>query len=453
MTSTHRRPLAHLVAVDMGYGHERAAYALRDIAHSEIVTANNYPGIPEGDCALWETGRMYYETVSRLQPLPVIGRAIFHAFVDHLQEIAPFYPRRDLSHPTLQLRQVWHSLTHRKQGRHLIELLRTRYKGGRKPLPFVTTFFLPAFAAEEFDYPGDIYIVICDADIARVWAPKDPKQSRIKYFAPNGRVVERLLLYGVRRSNIFLTGFPIPKELIGGPRASIVKHDLGVRIVNLDPNRHFQNRYRATLLRHLVTHLHPPEPMRPVTVTFAVGGAGAQRAIGAQIIRCLRGRIRRHEIRLRLVAGTKQEVAKYFMEHIRNTKLTDEVGKGVQILYERERWAYFRAFTEALRDTDILWTKPSELSFYTGIGLPIVMAPPIGSQENFNHEWLREIGGGVDQFDPNDADEWLWDWVQSGAFARMAWSGYIEAPTHGTYRIESILTGKPVELEPLPLVV
>lgn len=446
------RKRAHVVAVDMGYGHERAAYALRDLSGDAITIANNYPGIPEDDRGLWEAGRTYYETISRLQPLPVVGRTLFHAFVDHWQEIEPFYPRRDLSAPTMQLRQVYHSVARRRQGEHLIELLRGGVRRGVRPPPLVSTFFLPAFAAEEFDYPGDIYVVICDADIARVWAPRNPRRSRIRYFAPNGRVVERLRLYGVRREQIYLTGFPIPKELIGGPQSPIVRHDLGIRLANLDPHGILRSRYHATFRRHFGEHFHE-KPVRPVTITFAVGGAGAQRAIGVTLLRVLRKQIRRHEIRLQLVAGTRREVAQYFTQRVRELRLSDELGKGVRICYERERWDYFRSFSALLRETDILWTKPSELSFYTGIGIPIIMAEPIGSQEQFNREWLRQVGGGIDQLDPENADEWLMDWVRSGGLARMAWNGYIEAPTHGTYRIASIITGKSVEVESLPLVV
>lgn len=443
---------AHLVAVNMGYGHERPAYALRELSGGEIIVANNYPGIPAEDRRLWEQGRKYYEAVSRLQPLPVVGRALFEVLVDQFQEIDPFYPRRDLSRTTVQLRQVRHSVVRRRQGEHLVEVLRVGARRGTRAPPFVATFFLPAYAAEEFDYPGDIYLVVCDADVARVWAPWDAKESRIKYLAPNGRVVERLQLYGVRREQIFLTGFPLPKELVGGPRAEIVRHDLGIRIANLDPRGIFRRKYRATLGRHLGDHGHI-RPTRPITITFAVGGAGAQRQIGFTLLQVLRKRIRRGEVRLQLVAGTRRELARMFERRVRELRLGDALGKGVRILLERSRPDYFRAFSSYLRETDVLWTKPSELSFYTGLGIPIVMAPPIGSQEEFNREWLGQVGGGVDQLDPVHADEWLWDWVQSGGLARMAWDGYVEAPTHGTYRIESIITGKAVRLEPLPLIV
>ena len=35
----------------------------------------------------------------------------------------------------------------------------------------------------------------------------------------------------------------------------------------------------------------------------------------------------------------------------------------------------------------------------------------------------------------------------------MAWNGFIEAPTHGAYRIEEIITGMQVKLDKLPLIV
>ena len=81
------------------------------------------------------------------------------------------------------------------------------------------------------------------------------------------------------------------------------------------------------------------------------------------------------------------------------------------------------------------------------------MAPSIGSQEVFNRSWLKMVGGGVTQNDPKFTDEWLFDWVNSGGLARIAWNGYIEAPTHGSYRIESILTGEKLEVEELPLII
>jgi len=35
----------------------------------------------------------------------------------------------------------------------------------------------------------------------------------------------------------------------------------------------------------------------------------------------------------------------------------------------------------------------------------------------------------------------------------MAWQGFIEAPTHGTYRMADVLMGRPNTIHELPLVV
>lgn len=441
---------AWVVSVNMGYGHERAAYALLNVAKGgEYYIANNYRGIPKEERKSWKESRKLYEAISRLKPIPLIGDLAF-GIMDKIQEIPPFYPRRDLSEPSIQLKGTFKFIEKNNIGKALIDKL----SEDETHPPLISTFFIPSFAAELYDYPGEIYTVICDADFSRAWVGKDAKQSRIKYFAPCGRVAERLKLYGVRDENIFFTGFPIPKELIGGPRAEIVKADMLARFCNLDPNGIFRSRYSKILKSHFGTDLKTCSSVkRPLSLTFAVGGAGAQRRLGVEIIKSLRQKIKRHQIQVNLVAGTRVGLAKFFENEIHKLGLKRNHGRGIDIIVERSRPEYFKKFTKLLRTTDILWTKPSELSFYTGAGIPIIMAPVIGSQEEFNRLWLQQIGGGIDQLDPKYANEWLFDWVESGALARMAWNGYIEAPTHGAHRIEEIITGKDVELEQLPMVV
>jgi hypothetical protein len=443
------RSLSHkawVVSVNMGYGHERAAFGLEELACGGIITANDYPGIPKKDRELWKKSRELYEAISRVQGVPWIGPKVFAA-MDHFQRIAPFYPRRDLSARNIQIAEMYYLIQKHGLGRHLIEKL------SEKPLPFVSTFFLPAYAAEVHGYPGDIYIVACDADVFRTWAPLDPKKSRIKYFAPNGRVVERLKLYGVRPENIFLTGFPLPKKNVGGAEGTIIKPDLAARLCNLDPNRNFIDKYARTLDEELGQHVCKQTPNHPLTLTFSVGGAGAQRRIGWQILESLRTPLLQKRLRLNMEAGTHVDIARVFTQVAKNYGLKRVLGTYLNIHAYSDRPTYFRSFAHTLRSTDILWTKPSELSFYTGLGLPIIIAPPIGSQEDFNKTWLETVNGGINQMDPRYVNEWLFDWVDSGGLARFAWDGYIEAPTHGAYRIESILTGEKVELPVLPLIV
>jgi hypothetical protein len=435
-----------VVTVDMGYGHERAAHALTDLAYGDIIVANNYKGIPESDKKLWKESRQVYEAVSRFKTFPFLGNLAFNLF-DSFQEIEPFYPRRDMHEPNLQVRQLYYLIEKKGMGRDLIDRLRKRR------MPLITTFFLPAFAADYFDYPEEIYLVTCDADVSRAWVAQDPKRSRIKYFASNGRVVERLKLYGVPPENIFLTGFPLSKQLIGGPDSPTIKEDLGERICHLDPNGIFWQKYQDTLTHELGAANCRRVPSRKLTITFAVGGAGAQRELGLVVAESLREKIRRGLVQLNLVAGTNKAVAELFKERLHELGLGSDLGDGVKIHWWSSRQEYFSRFDELLRKSDVLWTKPSELSFYAGVGLPIIAAPPIGSQEKFNMLWLQSVGAGFPQFDPRYTSEWLFDWVESGGLARMAWNGYIEAPTHGAYRIEQIITGLEVELEKLPLIV
>ena len=194
---------AWVIAVDMGYGHQRAAYPLRHMAYKGILNANRYVGIPAEDKKIWKESREFYETISRFKNLPLIGQAVFDLY-DRLQAIPQFYPKRDLSHPNMQVR-VMMAAIRKGWGKHLMRLLEQQ----NRDLPIVTTFPVPAFMAEYHGYPGEIYCLATDADISRAWVPESPNRSRIKYFAPNARVVERLQLYGVKSSNIYLKHLPI----------------------------------------------------------------------------------------------------------------------------------------------------------------------------------------------------------------------------------------------------
>ena len=191
----------------------------------------------------------------------------------------------------------------------------------------------------------------------------------------------------------------------------------------------------------------------PLTLTYSVGGAGAQRALGVKILQSLKSRIARHEIRLNLLPGYRKDAVDYYKKAVKDIGLQRELGTWICVPEHTSRADYFSDFTDILKTTDILWTKPSELSFYCGLGIAMIIAPPIGSQEEFNRVWLSYVGGGVSQNDPRYTSEWLFDWIDSGGVARMAWNGYIEAPTHGTYRIEDLVLGRKSELHSLPLIV
>jgi len=428
---------AWVVDVNMGYGHQRTAYPLKDLTpYGELISANDYKGIPKKDRQIWENSRKFYEFISNFRRTPLIGKFAFSLF-DKFQKILTFYPKRDLSKPNLYLKQTY-SLINKGWGKHLIENL------SKKPLPLITTFFVPAFMAEVFNYPGDIFCVICDADIARSWAPLNPFQSKIKYLVPNSRVLERLILYGVKKKNIFLTGYPLPKENISirPPinESKILRHDLSYRLLNLDPKKRYREQYKP-LIKGIMGNL-PRKANHPLTITFAVGGAGAQKEIGVKILKSLSSKIKTKEIKIILVAGIRKEVKNYFLEHIKYLGLKRNLNKSIEIIWERNIEDYFKKFNQALRKTDILWTKPSELSFYTALGLPIIIAPTIGSQEDFNKQWLLRLGSAIPQENPDYTVQWLFDFLESGWFAEAAMQGFIEAEEFGTLNIKKIINKK-----------
>ena len=178
------------------------------------------------------------------------------------------------------------------------------------------------------------------------------------------------------------------------------KKNLGCRISNLDPNGRYRKKYQDTLDHFLGHEYCDLESKHPLTITYAVGGAGAQREIGKDILVSLQEYIRKGEIRLNLVAGIKNDIYRYFEEAVRECNLEDKCGKTINIIYSENKMDYFAKFNHTLLTTDILWTKPSELSFYSALGLPIIMAPPIGSQEKFNRAWLYSVGSGLKQENP-----------------------------------------------------
>jgi hypothetical protein len=439
------RPAAWVIAVRMGYGHQRTAHPLRGLApNGDVLFADDYPGIPDRDKALWQRTRRFYEFISNAQQVPVVGQAMFAAF-DVVQTILHFYPRRDLSRPDWNIRALY-ALIRRGWGRDLIE----RLKAEKPVLPIVTSFYTPAFMAEFFDYPGDIYCVICDADIARAWAPLAPSTSRIKYFAPTRRAAERLSEYGVRPPNVVLSGYPLPLENVGGPDMSVLRTDLAGRMVVLDPAGEFRRRY-GSLVTEKVGAL-PDGPRRPLTILFSVGGAGAQKEIASDLLRSLAHRIAHGEVRVIVSAGIKPGVRDYALRAAAACGLTGALsgatGKagggdgnaGVEVLFAEHVTAYFDLFNRALRTTDVLWTKPSELSFYSALGLPVVFAPTIGAQEKANREWLLRLGAAMVQDDPALAHEWLFDLLASGWFAEAALEGFVEGEPLATRRIIETLT-------------
>lgn len=412
----------HLIAADMGYGHQRAAYPLLKLSREGIINLNDYSEIDNWEKAYWKNSQKSYEKISYFKRIPLLGELVFRA-MDYFQRIEDFYPRRDLSTQTLQ-QKIFFKAVKKGVGKKLIQNL------NKEPLPFVTTFFVAAYCAEYYNYRGPIYCIVCDADISRAWAPINPKSSKINYLCPNLRVAERLKQYGVDKDNIKVTGFPLPLENIGQDDI-FLKEDLARRLISLDPLGIFKKRYQG-VLENIFLNMNQANKL--ITLTFAVGGAGAQREIGSIILKRLQAHVRENRVRLNLIAGNRQDVNEYFQKTV--SELGLENSDNVKIIYHPQKMEYFRLFNLCLRETDILWTKPSELSFYAGLGLPIIMSEPVGAQETFNREWLISICAGLDSLNPAFVDEWLFDWLQDGRLARASLNAYLNAGHDGGLNME-----------------
>ena len=225
----------------------------------------------------------------------------------------------------------------------------------------------------------------------------------------------------------------MPKENIGTQNMEVVKEDLRRRLLNLDPQKRYRKMYEP-LIKGVLGKL-PEKSDHPLTVMFSIGGAGAQKEIPVKAINSLKEKIKNNKLRFIISIGARQELEKYFVENIGDLKLDG----WLHILSGKTTDEYFKKFNEALRETDVLWTKPSELSFYAGLGIPIIIAPTIGSQEDFNKRWLLHVGAGFLQENPKYTDQWFFDQLYAGDFAEMAMQGFMEIEKLGVYNIEKII--------------
>ncbi|HEX2730071.1 MAG TPA: hypothetical protein VHM70_00645 [Polyangiaceae bacterium] len=420
-----------LTAIEMGYGHMRAAYALAEAANTEVYCVDEAPLADERERQQWARARKAYEWMSRSSQIPVLGGP-FELALGVLTSIPRLYPARDLSHTTLQVRYL-EAEAHKGLGRGLVERLR------RTGEPLLTTFFAPAVIADTHGLDR-LFCVVTDADIHRVWAPADVKRTRIEYLVPTHRTLRRLRSYGVPEQRITVTGFPLPPSLLGGRELGTLRKNLAARIGRLDPRGVFRDQHRQEV-EHFLGHSAVASQGSPAHVVFAVGGAGAQAGLAKRFLPGFRSAIERGRLRLTLVAGTRPAVAALFEQAIDKAGLGSRLANGIDILFEPTLPAYFNRFNQLLAETDVLWTKPSELTFFGALGIPLLLAPPVGRHESYNLRWARELGAGLKQREAHWVAERLLDWLDDGTLAGAAFAGYMRMPKFGTYRILDHVAG------------
>ncbi len=111
------------------------------------------------------------------------------------------------------------------------------------------------------------------------------------------------------------------------------------------------------------------------------------------------------------------------------------------MLYDPTFEGYLRRFEACLAATDVLFTKPSEMTFFGALGLPLALTTPLGFHEGINGRLARRKGFGLDAPHAHDAARWLADRRADGSLARAAWAGYARMPKHGTYLVADLVRG------------
>jgi hypothetical protein len=413
MLSQPSRPV--VAAIDMGYGHLRAAAPLADALGVPLLLMDLPPLGEARDARFWWRTRALYEPLTRWSQVPTLG-APLRGLLARITAIPD--GGGDLSAPTAGTR--WMERAARAgAGRALAEHLR------KTGAPLLATFYAAPILAE-LHGADRLHCVVTDADVNRVWAPPHPARSRIRYYVPSEPARRRIESYGVAPERIRLTGFPLPHDLVGGRERSALKRNLIARLGRIDPGRAVADAAAAEI-GPVVRDDSPP------LVTFAIGGAGAQAGIAARLVRALAGLLRARRLTLALVAGRRHDVARKLRAAIDAEALAGH--PAVEVLEERDVLKYLHRFNALLARTDALWTKPSEMTFFGALGLPIIAAPPVGVHEERNLRWAVEQGAALPQADPDRAGEWLPRWIEDGTLARAAWNGYRRLPALGLYEI------------------
>jgi len=418
MAHSNQTPQPMVVAVEMGYGHLRAAHTLAEAFGTEVLRMDAPPLAGPSETALWQAAVRLYNALSQACDWPVAGPAA-RLILESITRIAPLRPDGE---PGGLFTRFLDCLTRTVIGS------RFRLVATSAARPILATY--PAIAMAARHVPGvRVFCLVTDTDLNRSWAPTDAAQSCIDYLAPLKRVAERLRSFGVPDQRIHVTGFPLPARLVRQTQPALAR-----RLHRLDPKSAFRAQAPESIGAFLRNNA-PPSLMRPIALTMAIGGAGAQTRQVGQILQSLRGQILSGKLSLTLVAGMRPDVAGVLLKMVQSAKLAACIEDGIKILLADDTSQYFQLFEDCLAETDLLWTKPSELVFYAALGLPLLLAPPVGGQEHANREWLLSHGFAVDAGRPAVLDRRLEDFLATGAFCRMAWNAYSQLDRNGCERI------------------
>jgi hypothetical protein len=409
-------PDFYITTVLMGYGHLRAADNVAGLGRGQLVRVDRPPFANLMDVWVWKSSQNLYHVVSRTVETRL--RFLFRV-LERIEDIP-----EDSKQASMEYAMLVRLLVRMGVGRGLWRLgapstsLRVNPSDnghiGRTCPPRLHTFFLPGLACVYNRFPGKNYQLLCDADFHRVWAPIKPRDGDVTYLVPTAAGADRLMSYGVAHGRIVVTGFPLPVANTGGRGLDVLQFDLRARLERLSP-----------------------QSDSPLRLVFAFSGAGCYLNLLKRLIRELLPELRSGKLTLTIAAGDNHKAKADIESHL--AALNARPADGVTILYSPDVLESFPLFNRALRESDLLITKPGELVFYAALGIPQVLLPPVGKHEFKNRAYLIENSAALDLPGAESAGAWFLAQRANGIWRRAAESAFTRLPKLGTFAINDVV--------------
>ena len=304
------------------------------------------------------------------------------------------------------------------------ELMTPVYKNIPKDMPFIATHVWPAQAAVHAGFNRVVNAIpdnwpmalhLAEGSIHTVQTPS----SYLGYKTLKGMDNDKVL-NPIPDSDIYDIGHYIDHELV-----SNIDSDCDKRL----------NRIKNKKAKRIL---------------ITVGGAGAQKEIFVKLIRKVLPMVDKNEAVLYINVGDHKSVWEgltaeipellsksetYFDDWSKTTsfalKAIDEEVKGVHAFYNQDIYAAVYASNLLMRSSDIMVTKPSELSFYP---VPKLLIKRVGGHEAWGAVRSAEVGDGTIECETMDrALQMLELMLDSDKILTMFCENIIKAKNIGTY--------------------
>jgi UDP-N-acetylglucosamine:LPS N-acetylglucosamine transferase len=384
----------------MGFGHLRAAHNIASQSRSPILRVDRDPYMNGIDEFLWKSSQFIHTYGSRDKESN--GKFLYSWF-----ERTMAIPENGVPPPLGPSRFV-KTMWKFGAGDKLFETL------SRDNPTLLHTFYLPAILAMYHGYRGKSFLLLCDTDFHRVWAPIDPGKYDLRYCVPISSSADRLISYGVNKEKIFVTGFPLPSINTGGRDLRVLEREFDFRKSRLER-----------------------DSTAPLTIMFPFSGAGAYSNVLADLVKSIHEDLKEGSLRLIVSCGDSMHALRSAENLFVNYGI--EESEFAEIMFREDIFAAFDEFNLALRSTDVMITKPSEMVFYGALGIPLVFLPPIGAHEEKNRDYLFSNECAVNMVPSTDFPRWLERSRRKGLLLELAENGFTRLPKNGGTAIDELL--------------